>query len=150
MAHNTLVNDSFDRNFIANYRKTLVDANNNLFVGRATLSVGGLVRLVDNALMGNSRVNRAADPALDSAGGIAHNRVARDITLIAREHLDHRLTACPPAFDAGQPLSSLAQGDLFPQWEFVVDVGAATRSRVGKAMDAGAYEFCAEVPSAMP
>lgn len=140
IAHNTLVNDRHDGNFINNHSKVLAHALNNVLVGRATPSVGGPVQFVGNVVMGNSRLRDAADDDLGGADGSGRNRIAKQVSLFDRSALDYRLTAHSPAIDAGQPLPALSDTDLTPLWEFHVDGGAAPRSRDGKAMDAGAYE----------
>jgi hypothetical protein len=95
--------------------------------------------LVENNIM----VGPTGNPAVSGNLTASHNLIAAsDPGFVNRAGYDYHLTAGSAAIDAGQaPGTSFDGLALAPASEFVYELGTATRTTAGAALDEGAFEY---------
>ncbi len=147
MIHNTLVNDRVDGNFVNNHSDVELHAMNNLFIGRASLVIGGPVQLIGNMVMGNTRYTARHDGRLDGSPNSRGNQVFTMVSVVDRAQLDYRLMRSSPAIDAAAPLTGHGLAALAPVWQYRHPADREVRRPSGALADVGAFEFTAPMPS---
>lgn len=70
-----------------------------------------------------------------------NNLVTSKPGFLDRSNVNYHLTTASPAIDAGVAPGTANGVDLTPVWQHVYPTGKEARTVVGKALDAGAYEF---------
>ena len=143
MAHNTLVNDRYDGNFITNHAAVELHAINNLFIGRGSIVDGGPVQLTGNRDMANRRYAIAHDDSLGGSPGSGHHQGMAAADIADRAQLHYQLTPNSAAIDTASPLPTHYPAGLTALWQYRHGADRIVRRQVGALADSGAFEFAA-------
>ncbi|MEW6489889.1 MAG: right-handed parallel beta-helix repeat-containing protein [Thermodesulfobacteriota bacterium] len=139
VAHNTIVNDRSDGNFVRNHSREKALVVNNLLLGKGSPAEGPAV-LVGNLVDAGKGLFGRFDASLGGLPGSGENRFAEDVEVADRSSYDYRLRPGSPAVDAAAPLPSDAAKTWEPLHEYRHPLRVELRPMAG-APDVGAHEY---------